>query len=97
MLIITIQDKIFVVYTDVSLLRLGRVLIKDMQVISYVSYQLKNHELNYLTRDFELAVVVFVLKIWLHYLYGVTFELYTDHHNLKYLFTQKELNMKQRR
>src|SRR5262249_29330256 len=44
----------------------------------------------------ELAAVVFALKIWRHYLYGVRCEIYTDHKSLKYIFTQKELNMRQR-
>jgi hypothetical protein len=43
-----------------------------------------------------LAAVVFTLKIWRHYLYGERYEIYTDHKRLKYLFTQKELNMRQR-
>ena len=52
---------------------------------------------NYLTHDLELAVVVFTLKIWRRYLDGVRCKTYTDHKSLKYLFTQKELNMRQRR
>jgi hypothetical protein len=44
-----------------------------------------------------LAAVVFVLKIWRHYLYSEKCEIYTDHKSLKYFFTQKELNMRQRR
>jgi hypothetical protein len=58
---------------------------------------LKTYEHNYLTHDLELAVVVFALKIWWHYLYGERCEIYTDHKSLKYFFTQKELNMRQRR
>jgi hypothetical protein len=42
-------------------------------------------------------VVVFALKIWRHYLYGECYEIYMDHKSLKYFFTQKELNMRQRR
>jgi hypothetical protein len=45
----------------------------------------------------ELAIVVFALKIWRHYLYGEKCEIYTYHKSLKYLFTQKELNLRQRR
>nr|GEV36532.1 putative reverse transcriptase domain-containing protein [Tanacetum cinerariifolium] len=45
----------------------------------------------------ELAVVVFALKIWRHYLYGETCDIFTDHKSIKYIFTQKELNMRQRR
>ena len=55
------------------------------------------HEEHYPTHDLELAAVVFALKSWRHYLYGVKFELYTDHKSLKYLFSQKELNMRQTR
>ncbi|XP_073035290.1 uncharacterized protein [Primulina eburnea] len=52
---------------------------------------------NYPTHNLELAAVVFALKISRHYLYGVKCEVSTDHQSLKYIFTQKELNMRQRR
>ncbi|KAL5543027.1 hypothetical protein UlMin_010737 [Ulmus minor] len=55
------------------------------------------HEKNYPTHDLELAAVVFALKIWRHYLYGARCQIFTDHKSLKYIFTQKELNMRQRR
>jgi len=58
---------------------------------------LKIHEKNYPTHDLELAAVVFALKIWRHYLYSVHCRFYTDHKSLKYIFTQKELNMRHRR
>ena len=45
----------------------------------------------------ELAAVVFALKIWLHYLYGEQFGVFSDHKSLKYIFTQRDLNMRQRR
>lgn len=32
----------------------------------------------------------------MHYLYGETCDIFTDHKSLKYIFTQKELNMRQR-
>ena len=67
------------------------------KVIAYASRKLKAHEQNYLTHDLELAAVVFVLKKWRYYLYGVTFEVFTDHKSLKYLFSPKELNLRQRR
>jgi hypothetical protein len=53
--------------------------------------------MNYPTHDLELAAVVFALKIWRHYLYGEKCEIYTDHKSCKYLFMQKELNLRQRR
>ena len=55
------------------------------------------HERNYPTHDFELATVVFALTQWRHYLYGVKCEVYTDHRSLQYVFTQKDLNLRQRR
>ncbi|GJU78186.1 putative reverse transcriptase domain-containing protein [Tanacetum coccineum] len=60
----------FVVYCDASGLGLGCVLMQRGKVIAYASRQLKIHEKNYTTHDLELGAVVFVLKIWRHYLYG---------------------------
>jgi len=67
------------------------------QVIAYASRQLKRHEQNYPTYNLEMAAVVFALKLWRHYLYGETCEIYTDHKSLKYIFEQKDLNLRQRR
>ena len=47
--------------------------------------------------DLELTTVIFALKIWMHYLLGDQVLIYTDHKSLKYIFTQKELNIRQRR
>jgi hypothetical protein len=58
---------------------------------------LKIHEKKYPTHDLELAAVVHALKTWRHYLYGQKYDIYTDHKSLKYIFTQSELNMRQRR
>jgi hypothetical protein len=77
----------FVIYSDASRKGLRCVLMQNGKVIAYASRQLKNHELNYLTHDLELATVVFALKIWRHYLYEEKCEIYTDHTSLKYLFT----------
>jgi hypothetical protein len=72
-------------------------LIQQGRVVAYASRQLKDHEKNYPTRDLELAVVVHTLKIWRHYLYGEKCEIHTDHQSPKYIFTQRDLNMRQRR
>ena len=90
-------SKPFVVYCDVSKMGLGGVLMQEGRVVAYASRQLKVHERNYPTHDLELVVVVFVLKIWRHYLFGSHFEVFSDHKSLKYLFSQKKLNMRQRR
>ena len=49
------------------------------------------------THDLELASIVLALKIWRHYLYGEQFEVFSDHKSLRYIFTQRDLNMRQRR
>ena len=71
--------------------------MQSERVVPYGSRQLKNNEQNYPTHDMELATIVFALKIWHHYLYGEEFEVYSDHKSLKYSFTQRDLNMRQRR
>jgi hypothetical protein len=58
---------------------------------------LRKHEVNYPTHDLELVAVVHALKIWRHYLLGNVCNIFTDHKSLKYIFTQSELNMRQRR
>ncbi|XP_071740925.1 uncharacterized protein [Rutidosis leptorrhynchoides] len=68
-----------------------------VEVIAYASRQLKPYEVNYPTHDLELAAMIFALKIWRHYLYGETCDIFIDHKSLKYIFMQKELNMRQRR
>ena len=84
----------FLVYSDASRKGLGCVLMQNDRVIAYASRQLKKHEKNYPTHDLELAAVVFALKIWRHYLYGVPCRIFIDHKSLQYIFTQKELNLR---
>ena len=84
-------------YYDSSRDRLGCVLMQFERVVAYGSRQLKNHEHNYPTHDLELAAIVFTLKIWRHNLYGEQFEVFSDHKSLKHIFTQCDLNMRQRR
>ena len=71
--------------------------MQNRKVVAYAARKLKPHEMNYPTLNLELAAVVFALKKWRHYLYRVTFEAFTDYKSLKYLFFQKELNLRQRR
>ena len=63
--------KEYVIFSDASLnghILLGCVLMQEGKVVTYASRQLKPHEKNYPTLDLELAVIVFALKIWRHYL-----------------------------
>ena len=76
----------YTVYCDALRIGLGCVLMQHGKVIAYASRQLKIHERNYPTHDLEMAVMVFALKIWRHYLYKETCEIFTNHKSLKYIF-----------
>ena len=86
----------FDVYCDASGTGLGCVLMQDRRVIAYASRALRRHEENYATHDLKLAAVVHPLKIRRHYLLGNPVHIYSDHKSLKYIFTQSELNLRQR-
>lgn len=88
-LILLNPSESFVVYFDASKTSLGGVLVHNYQVVAYTSRQLRAHDRNYPMHDLELAVVVFVVKIWRHYLFGYRFKVFTDHKSLKYLFNHK--------
>jgi hypothetical protein len=97
--ILTLPDihQNFVVFCDASRQGLGCVLMQNKKVIAYASRLLKPHEKNYPTHDLELAAIVHALKIWRHYLIGNKCNIFTDHKSLKYIFTQPDLNLHQRR
>jgi hypothetical protein len=80
-------EKLFDVYCDASDMGIGGVLMQDGRAIAYASRQLWCHEEHYPIHDLELLVVVHTLKVWRHYLLGNLVHIYTDHKNLKYLFT----------
>ncbi|KAA0042125.1 ty3-gypsy retrotransposon protein [Cucumis melo var. makuwa] len=96
-LALSVTRKDYVIYCDASRQGLGCVLMQDGKVIAYASRQLKRHVCNYPTHDLELATVVLELKIWRHYLFEEKFHIFIDHKSLKYIFDQKELNLRQRR
>ena len=87
----------YVVYCDAFQVGLGCVLMQNNQVIAYALRQLKKHEQNYPIHDLELTAIIFALKIWRHYLYGQSCEIYIDYKSLKYLYDQRELNLRWRR
>ncbi|GJR49713.1 putative reverse transcriptase domain-containing protein [Tanacetum coccineum] len=86
----------FVVYYDASNQGFGCALMQRGKVIAYALRQLRIHEKNHTTHNLELRAVVFTLKTWRHYLYGMKSVIYTDHESLQHIFDQKELNMRQR-
>ena len=96
-LIVPERGQRYTVYCDTSKNGLGCVLIQSRRVVAYGSRQLKNHERNYPTYDMELVAIIFALKAWRHYVYGEKFEVFLDHGSLKYIFTPRDLNMRQRR
>ena len=97
--VLTLPDRTgdYEVFCDASGRGLGCVLHQRGSVVAYAPRQLRFHEKNYPTHDLELAAVIFTLKIYRHYLLGEQVKIFTDHKSLKYIFTQKELNMRDRR
>jgi hypothetical protein len=65
---------------------LGGVLTQYGHVIFYESRKLKEHEINYVTHDFDLVAIINTFKMWRHYLMGRKIMLRTNHGGLKYLF-----------
>lgn len=59
--------------------------------------QLKVHECNYPIYDLDLAIVVFLLKIWRNYIYRIDYEIYTNHLSLQTLLTHRVRDSKQPR
>ena len=82
-------------YCDASRVGLGCVLMKHGKVIVYACRKIQLHERNY-PHDLKLEAMVFALKIWKHYLYGVHVYVYTDHKSTICVYS-KELNLRQRR
>lgn len=85
------------IHYDASGKGLGCVLRQYGKVIAYASRQLKAHKRNYPNHDLELAAVIYALKLWRHYLLGERVLIYIDHKSLKYIFTQRDMNTRQRR
>ncbi|XP_069148010.1 uncharacterized protein [Solanum lycopersicum] len=73
----------YVIYCDASRVGLSCVLMQRDKVIVYASRQLKMHDKNYPTHELELAILLFTLNIWRHYLYSFHVDEFTDHKSLQ--------------
>ena len=82
---------------DASKEGLGRVLIQGGRVIVFTSRKLRQFDDNYVVHDLEPVAMVHALRLWRHYLVGRKFELKTIHNGLQHIFTQSNLNVRQRR
>jgi hypothetical protein len=71
--------------------------MQDSRVIAYISRKLRKHEENYAMNDLELLDIVYSLRVWRHYMIGWNLELETYHCGLQHIFTQSDLNARQRR
>lgn len=78
--------KYFLVYMDASKEGLGKALMQEGHVIFYESRKLNEHEINYVTHEFELTTIFHALKMWRQYLVGRKFVLMLNHGGMKYLF-----------
>ena len=94
----------FEVETDASDYALGAQLSQRdaeglLHPVAFFSKKLNGPELNYQIHDKELIAIIEAFKEWKHYLSGTTHQVkvYTDHKNLTYFTTTKELNKRQTR
>ena len=89
-------EKTFVLRTDASDYGIGAVLMQEHEgklfPICYASRKLSDAERNYSTIKKECLAVVWGIKRFHMYLYGVRFVLQTDHEPLKYMNSAKFTN-----
>jgi RNase H-like domain found in reverse transcriptase/Integrase zinc binding domain len=94
-------DKPFYVVCDASDFALGATLLQDqgngLQPVAYEGRKMTPAETRYITTDKENLGLVHALRTWRCYLEGRKFTVETDHHSLKWLQTQPQLNRRQAR
>ena len=91
-------EKPFILHTDASLDGLGAVLYQkdesgQVRVIAYASRSLSKSEKNYSVHRLEfLALKWAITEKFRDYLYGGTFEVFTDNNPLTYILTSAKLD-----
>jgi hypothetical protein len=90
-------EKPFGVYCDASRIALGCVLYAGWACDSICFTPIEKAQGELSNHDLVLATVVRALKIWRLYLFGNKVHIFTDHKSLRYILTQSELNLRQRR
>ena len=81
----------FEVDCDTSHVGIGDLLSQEGKAIAFFSDQLNAVRKNYSTYDVEFYAIVQALRHWRHYLVPKEFVLFTDHIDLKYVNTLKEI------
>lgn len=94
-LICPVFTKTFQVTTDASNFAIVAVLLQDNKPVSFASRRL--NEQNYSTIEKELLAIIWVTTYFHPYIYGVPFEILSDHNPLVWLNNMKEPNMKLQR
>jgi predicted aspartyl protease len=89
----------YVLTADASGYGIGASLMQDhgkgLQPIAFMSKKLTPAELKYPNHERELLALYRALKEWRHYLYGSEFTLRSDHKNLIWICSQKQLSSRQ--
>lgn len=87
-------SKKFILSTDASGIAIGAVLGQVINgtehPIAYASRQLNSAERNYSVTERELLAVIWSVKYFRCYLYGRSFDLFTDHSAIKWLLSLKD-------
>src|SRR6266702_5072707 len=65
--------------------------------LSYRSQSMSKEERNYQSYDREMLGLIRALEDWRHFLEGISFEVITDHKNMEWWATMKDLNRRQAR
>lgn len=98
-----IPDLETVIETDASDFAISAILSqyhgKELRPVAFMSRKMLPAELNYEIHDKELLAIVSAVKLWRHYLEGLSkpFIILTDHQALQYFQTSKTLTRRQAR